>query len=367
MKKMAIFLALLMMLPLAAATDFELEVNDAQGDVSNPDIDITKAWTTVEGSNIVVHIKVAGKINDEYAYWVTATDGNGEIGAVYSNGLAYYAGGTSGGQPDYSINGDTLSIKLPSGLFSGWQHFSFQAFAGKYYGSQRYDFTSEAGNTGSNGDNDNNGGNPSEDPTKGDATDGSISIDITHVEYELHRENANMISGHVAVKGTTNGADHVSLTFVVYYKNGTYDYGSWIVGPSEFNQDFGGYSINEFFNSTDGNWNKWEFNMSGTYPMTDYNWAYDMLKGESEVSKVVVYARAFKDSQETKWNQAKYETVPSFSTNGISYGTNSGEQSGGTSSEDGENNEKSKTPGFEFAFAAAAIVSIAFLRKRQGK
>jgi len=359
---LAVFTALPIFLPLAMAANFEFHINDARGDVGNADIDIIQAGSNIKGSNLVFYMKVAGNINNEYAYWITATNGDEEVGAAYSQGDAFYVSGTSVGKPEYNISGDTISIELPLGIFSDWQHFSFQAFAGKSYmgEGQEFDYTSEIGDTGGNGGNGGNDGNENNtnnanDPTKGEATDKSIDVSITDVSYTVSKENANSVSGSVMVKGTTNGVDHVSLCFVVYYKNGTYDYGSWIVGPSEFHQSFGGYSINEFFNSTGGNWNKWEFNISGTYPMSNYNWVYDMFKGESKVSKVVIYARAFKDAQETKWNQCHYDTIPSFSTKNISYKT--------ASEQEGKGN--SKTPGFEFVLVAIAIGTLLIIEKRR--
>ncbi|MCD6146835.1 MAG: hypothetical protein J7J34_02395 [Thermoplasmata archaeon] len=365
MKKMAILLAFLMMLPVATAADFELEVNDAQGDVSNADMDVVQAWTTVEGNNLVFHMKVAGNINNAYSYSFELNDGSTDVGAVYSNGIGYYSGLSSAGQATAKINGNTLTLEVPYNAVSSLNAstLQFRAFAGDAT-TNTWDYTSFVGGGGGGGGNGDNGVDALNDPTKGGATDGSIDVAITDVDYSLNKENADYISGSIMVKGTTNGVDHVSLCFVVYYKNGTYDYGSWIVGPSEFHHSLGGYSINEFFNSTEGNWNKWEFNMSGTYPISNYNWAYDMLKGESEVSKVVVYARAFKDKEETKWNQASYETVPSFSADKVSYGTDLG---GGENGENEENNggEKSKTPGFEFAITAAAIISLVLIEKRR--
>ena len=110
MKKIGILIAMLIFLPFAIATDFEISINDEQGDVSNPDIDILKAWTTQEGNYLVFHVKVAGNINNACSYTFTATNGIVEIGAVYSNGIAYYSGSSSGGQAEYSIDGDTCLL-----------------------------------------------------------------------------------------------------------------------------------------------------------------------------------------------------------------------------------------------------------------
>jgi len=370
MKKLAILLAFLMMLPVAMATDFEFQVNDVQGDVGNADIDIIQAWTTVEGSNLAVHIKVAGKINSAYSYNFEFNDGSNDVGAVYSNGVGYYSGTSSAGQATVSISGNTIVIEIPYSVVSSLNTntLQFRVFAGDAT-TNTWDYTSFVGGGGSSGGDsggESGGGSETNDPTKQQPTDGSINVEITDVEYSMEKMDASRVSGHVLVKGTTSGVDHVSLIFVVYYKNGTYDYGSWITGPSEFHQHMGDYSIDEFFNSTEGNWNKWTFNMSGTYPMSNYNWAYDMLKGESEVSKVVVYARAFKDSEETKWNQAKFETIPSFTANSASYGAGGGDNNAENDADSSSgSSEKSKTPGFEFASVAAAIIAIAFITKKR--
>ncbi len=371
MKKLVILLAFLMLLPVVTASDFEFQVNDPQGDVGNADFDIVSAWTTVEGSNLAVHIKVAGKIDNAYSYNFEFNDGSDDVGAVYSNGIGYYSGSSSAGQATVSISGDTITIEIPYGVVSSLNAdtLQFRVFAGDT-STNTWDYTSFVGG-GGGGSGGSGGGNSTDDPTKGGATDNSINVEITDVEYKLDKSSTSVVSGtiggHVLVKGTTNGADHVSLSFVVYYKNGTYDYGSWITGPSEFHQNAGEYFIDEFFNSTDGNWNKWKFDINGTYPMSNYNWAYDMFKSESEVSKVVVYARAFKDAQETEWNQASYETNPSITTEGVSY--NTGETGGGGGGNGGNNTGggHSKTPGFETAFAIAAIISLAVVEKKRRK
>mgnify|MGYP000648565671 CR=1 FL=1 len=155
------------------------------------------------------------------------------------------------------------------------------------------------------------------------------------------------------IEGTTNGVDHVSLNFITYYKNGSYDWGDWLRGPLEIQPgSFMGNEIIKFvFNSTEGNWNKWKLEMEGKYPVTEPN--YQWVEDEKEVDKFVIYARAFKDEAETKWNQAKYETKPTFTTEGAKYEMEGG---GGT--------EKKGTPGFEFVFVAIAIALLAMTKKK---
>jgi len=354
MKRLVILLAIFALLPTTMATNFELSVNDAKGDVNDADIDIVKAWTTKKDSNIVFHIQVAGKINNNYYYWITATNGSEEVGAIYSGGYAIYSGSTyttSWGQPHTSIeNGNTLAIEIPAGIFSSWKHFAFQAFAGKGY-MMEGDFTQQVGDVGGNGGN----GGENNDPTKEKPTDETIKVKITDVKYNF-KKVGNSVEVYTVIKGTTNGVDHVSLSYVIYYKNGTHEYESWIKGPMNVNTNYGGYKINLFFNSTSGQWNTWEFRLNGTYPITDYEWLY----GENEankVSKISIYARAFKDKEETKWNQCHYDTKPSFSGDTASYGMSS---NGGNK----ESKEKSKTPGFELlAIAMAIVVAMTIKRK----
>jgi len=371
MKKLVILLAVFALLPTAMATNFEWSINDARGDVNDADIDITKAWTTEKDSNIVFHIQVAGKINNNYYYWIIATNGSEEVGAIYSGGYAIYSGSTyttSWGQPHTSIeNGNTLAIEIPAGIFSSWEHFAFQAFAGKGYMMEGGDFTQQVGDVGGNKGNEGGGNENNMDPVGANPTDKSISVKINNVKYRIEPADSNAVKAYMYVDGTTSGVDHAAIDFVIYYKNGTHDYTSWIVGPIKTSQAYGGYSIYIFFNSTSGSWNKWKYEMNMTYPTTQYEWLYDIWKGKSEVSKVVVYARAFKDAEETKWNQYKYETTPVFSTNAVTYGmsingneSNEGNEGGGS-----QEKEKSKTPGFEFVVVAIAIGVAMSIRRRR--
>ncbi|MCD6331095.1 MAG: hypothetical protein J7L80_02720, partial [Thermoplasmata archaeon] len=75
MKKVAIFITLLLALPVVMATDFEKERNDVR-DANNADIDIVKVWSKVEGDKLAFYIKVAGNINPNYEYGVGMNDGD---------------------------------------------------------------------------------------------------------------------------------------------------------------------------------------------------------------------------------------------------------------------------------------------------
>ncbi len=355
-KYVALIMGLVAILPMAGATDFELSVNDAKGDVSNADIDIIKAWTSVDGNNIIFHIQVAGKINDKYAYWVTMWNGEEELGAVYTNGQAFYTGGTSGGFAQYEVNGNTLLIYVPKGTFSGWQHFSFQAFAGKTYQMGEYDFTAEVGDAGSDGGGNGNGNEESkEDPANEKPTDETIKVKITDVKYS-YKEEGNKIEIYMNVKGTTNGVDHVWLGYTIYYKDGTHEFGGWTEPMKEYNFNYGDYHMSMFFNSTSGQWNTWELRINGTAPKTSYEWVENA--SEKKVDKIVIYARAFKDKEGTKWNQCKYETTPKMLENGVSYAWNNGKESESSES-------KKKTPGFELGFALVSLAAIAMSIKRR--
>jgi len=351
-KKFGVLAAILMLLPLAGATNFEMVINDDLGDVSNPDVDIVKAWTSMEGSYLVFHVKVAGKINEAYAYTFTAyTGGVNKAGVIFQSGTAYYTGESSGGMAEYTVEGDTLSIKVPYGVFSSWDDFSFSVITNDNAGTIDYALPSNF----DGGDSEDEGDHGDTDPAKETPTDTSISVKITNVEYKFEKvDNGQKWYAKALIEGTTSGVDHVSLCYVIYYKDGTYDVTEWMKGPFEMQPGsfFGSEIIKFIFNSTEGNWNKWKFELEAKYPVTepDYQW----VEKEKEVDKVVVYARAFKDAAETKWNQAKYETKPTFTSNGAEYTISGGETEG-----------KKGIPGFEIAFVFAALVAALLITRRK--
>jgi hypothetical protein len=354
LRNFGLVVAMLMLLPLAGATNFEISIDDVQGDVNNPDVDIVKAWTSVEGSYLVFHVKVAGKINEAYAYTFTAyTGGVNKAGVIFQSGTAYYTGDSSGGIAEYTIDGDTLSIKVPYGVFSSWGDFSFSVITNDNAGTIDYAFPSDfdGGNDTDTGDN-----TTETDPAKETPTDTTISVKITNVEYKFEKvDNGQKWYVKILIEGTTSGVDHVSLCYVIYYKDGTYDVTEWMKGPFEMQPGsfFGSEIIKFVFNSTEGNWNKWKLELEAKYPVTepDYQWVED----EKEVDKVVIYARAFKDAAETKWNQAKYETKPTFTSNGAEYTISGG----------GTTEEKKGIPGFELTFVFAAIVAALLVTRRK--
>ena len=223
---MAVFTALPIFLPLAMAANFEFHINDARGDVGNADIDIIQAGSNIKGSNLVFYMKVVGNINSAYSYTFGLNDGSNDVGATYTSGIPYYVGISSGGQPAYNISGNELTMDVPYSAISqlNADTTTFKVIAADVT-THTVDYAVYTSGNGGNDRNENNTNNAN-DPTKGEVTDKSIDVSITDASYTLSKENANSISGSVMVKGTTNGVDHVSLCFVVYYKNGTYDYGS---------------------------------------------------------------------------------------------------------------------------------------------
>jgi len=240
---------------------------------------------------------------------------------------------------------------MPYGMVSSWNSFTIKAVTHDNSGNTDWALSTEGG--GEEGD----GGNE-ETTNPGDETptDKSIDVKITSVKYSIEKsDGGTKWHTHVIIEGTTNGVDHVSLSFVTYYKNGSYDVSGWMKGPVEIQP--GSFMGNEittfFFNSTEGNWNKWKLEIDAKYPVTEptYEWVDD----SKEVDKFVIYARAFKDAEETKWNQAKYETKPSFTSNGAVYNM------GGSS----EENEGGKTPGFEMISLAIGISAVAILRRKK--
>ena len=355
MRKIIAILVVLLAIPVVIATNFEKEENDAR-DVRNADIDIIKAWSKIEGDKLALYIKVAGNINPEYTYGVEMDDGNpaNAITITYSNGQAGYAGSTSFGIAEYEINGDTIKLLIPYGIVSSWNNFHFRAFATD---KNEWDYTmGEWNNEGNGGDNT----TKTDDPTKETPTDKSIEIKITKIVYDIKKvDNGQSWNVYLLIEGTTNGVDHVSLTYVIYYTDGTYEWADWIKGPINM-PSYSGYGVGlrKFsFNSTEGNWNKWKFELDAKYPITqskEYEWAE-----RKDVKKVRVYARAYKDDEETKWNQDYYDTVPKMLSNGVSYTKTI------TTGSQTEGEGKKKTPSFEFiAFALAIAIVFVYKRKK---
>ncbi|HEC75885.1 MAG TPA: hypothetical protein ENI33_01325 [Thermoplasmatales archaeon] len=344
---------LMVIMPASNAVNFEITVNDEEGDIGNANIDITKIWTTVEEDKLIFHIKVAGSIDNTCMYQVTASNGVTEIGTVYSHGVAYFAGTTSAGQPEVSINGNTLTMKLPYGMVSSWDAFSIVGVTRDDIGNTDWATSSGEGN---DNDGDGNYEEGSINPGDENPTDKSIDVKITNVKYSIEKSDGGQKwHTQIAIEGTTNGVDHVSLSFVTYYKNGSYDVSEWLKGPIEISSgSFMGNEIIKFsFNFTEEKWKKWKLEMDIKYPVTepDYRW----VENKKEFDKFVIYARAFKDLEETKWNQASYETKPSFTSNGAVYNMN----------EDNNGDEGGKTPGFELFAVALVFLAMVIHKKRK--
>ncbi|HEC77073.1 MAG TPA: hypothetical protein ENI33_07450 [Thermoplasmatales archaeon] len=351
MKKIVYFLGmicLMVVMQASNAVDFEITVNDAEGDVGNPDIDITKVWTTVEEDKISFHIRVAGEICTECQYQIIASDGQNTVGIIYQSGTAYFASQTSSGPCEIEISGNTLVMKIPYSIVSSWNSFEISGYGVDDDGNTDFIYSTGGGG----GENDDNVNPGDENPT-----DKNIDVKITSVKYSIEKsDEGEKWHTYILIEGTTNGVDHVSLSFVTYYKNGSYDASDWMKGPVELQPGsfMGNEIIKFFFNSTEDGWNKWKLEMDIKYPVTepDYRWVED----SKDVDKFVIYARAFKDAEETKWNQASYETKPSFTSNGAVYNMNNGNNG----------KEGGKTPGFELiAIVLTILATIAIMKRRK--
>lgn len=355
MKKIVylICMACVIILPsLSNAVDFEITLNDTEGDVENPDIDITKIWTTVEIDKIAFHIKVAGEVCTECQYQIRASDGQNNVGVMYTQGVAYFASETSSGGCETEVSGNTIVMKIPYSIVSSWNSFEISGYGVDSEGNTDFVYLTDGGD-GENGESNNI--NPADEVP----TDKSIDVKITSVEYSIQKvDGGERWHTQIFIEGTTNGVNHVSLSFVTYYKNGSYDASNWLRGPIEVPAEsfMGNEIIKSFFNSTEEEWKKWKFEMDIKYLMIerDYKW----VENEKEFDKFVIYARAFKDAEETKWNQASYETKPSFTSNGAIY--NMGEDEG--ASKDSGNK---KTDGFGMIVMIVAFSAIAIFRRRE--
>ena len=62
----------------------------------------------------------------------------------------------------------------------------------------------------------------SNDPAKEKPTDETIKVKITDISYNFVKKDG-VVNAYTEIKGITKGVDHVSLCYVIYYKDGTYD------------------------------------------------------------------------------------------------------------------------------------------------
>lgn len=334
MKKLLAILTIFL-IPITTSINFEVELKDAKEDVTDKNIDIIRIWTEEKHNEIAFSMEIAGRIESENVYTFTASSNSEQIGITYVNQNAYYLSSTASyGELEYSIDENIITIYVPFSIFSGWQEFHLAATTGN---GKEVDYVYESWE----------GGNESKvkDPSMENATDDSIKVSIKKVEYEIKKMD-NMWDIYFKIEGITNGVDHVSLNFIIYYKNGSHEYGEWLRGPFEIKPTaFSGNEIQEFrFNATEENWKKWEYVVKmKTQALEEYEWA-----GKKDVEKIRIYARAFKDADEEKWNQAYYDTKPEFSGNEVKY-----------MEEKKENEKKKGIAGFEFVLFIVAIIIMA--------
>ncbi|MCD6572561.1 MAG: hypothetical protein J7K95_00500 [Thermoplasmata archaeon] len=84
------------------------------------------------------------------------------------------------------------------------------------------DFTEQAGEIGGGSSGGSNNQSESNDPTNEKPTDETIKVKITDISYNFVKKDG-VVNAYTEIKGITNGVDHVSLCYVIYYKDGTYD------------------------------------------------------------------------------------------------------------------------------------------------
>jgi hypothetical protein len=194
-----------------------------------------------------------------------------------------------------------------------------------------------------------------DDPANAQPTDLGIQVKIETASFKF-QDVDNNISIEMLVRGTTNGVDHCELAFVGYYKNDTFDDPEWMV-PFDW-EDFAyikslleqeGFTAS-YFKATSESWRTWELKISGVLPKSsDSSDEYIDLNNETaDMTKLMVYVRAYKDSENTQWNQAEYRI--------------SGIGSSGKSKDE----EAGFLPGFEMVALLSAL-GVAILLNRRKK
>ncbi|WP_455392653.1 hypothetical protein [[Eubacterium] cellulosolvens] len=182
------------------------------------------------------------------------------------------------------------------------------------------------------------------DPATETPTDTGISVKITDTKYEMKQEG-HLLKMDILIKGTTNGVDHCKIAFVEYYTDGTHDDVYW---NEEFEYPPFSYLENKsevnHFKATDTDWKTWEYHIKAQM-WTDE----DIDDNDSDDGKPVkerkVFVRAFKDPQETQWNQAsKTEQIE---------GGNGGDGDG-----DDKDDDDGGLPGFEAVLIIPSILVV---------
>ncbi|UCH89500.1 MAG: hypothetical protein JSV49_02300 [Thermoplasmata archaeon] len=165
-------------------------------------------------------------------------------------------------------------------------------------------------------------------------TDTSIDVEISSATLSFQIQ-WDRDSFYVLIKGTTSGVDHCKITFVSYYKDGSYD--DWVYWEEEIDMKEFDDEIMEYmaeygfetwhFKPTSDNWTTWEYKLNSTFTydemnLTDFN-DLDMsdleeIYDEMIPIKMEIYVRAYADAGETKWNQDMYEVKINRGTKGNS-------------------------------------------------
>ncbi len=369
-----------------SAEDFNFSGTDPAGDISDPNVDLTDASVIAVGDTVYLTMNVSGQImgndgNYTYGFAFVDTSTNQQLLVSFSNGNASYTNNNGISKILYNIDdGKTLILQVPISAFDAFSSISIVTATAMDSNDNedmimlQYSYNS-GGSSGGGGSNE-----ETPDPTTETPTDTSISVKITEVKMSFEKTSDGQIHTIMHIKGTTSGVDHVALNTVFYYKNGTHDWGDWIVGPLEkppVNPT--GVTINEmYFNSTSGNWSTWELKLDVISPYSEQSYEHAIYV--SNISKVRIYARAFADANETQWNQAYYEFTPSITGDETSFSYDSATSgstgssggtgtSGGTGGDEGTNGDTGSgestgsggsTPGFE-AMAAIIAISMASL------
>jgi hypothetical protein len=181
-----------------------------------------------------------------------------------------------------------------------------------------------------------------------------VKIEITETRYDID-EKGDIVKMDILIKGTTNGVDHCLIAFVEYYTDGTHDEVYWEeefeYPPMTFDKNVS--EINHF-KATSDDWKTWEYRIKGQMWIGDDDNFDDSSNDGKPIKERSVFVRAFKDAEETNWNQAS-ETQKTNPDGSII----------GDGDDGGKEDEKDSgfLPGFEsffFVIAIALLLAISF-------
>ena len=135
------------------------------------------------------------------------------------------------------------------------------------------------------------------------ATDTSITVRIANAKWDVDIDG-NKVNVNYFVSGTTSGVDHCEFVSVSYYDDGSFD--DDVEWTEDFNMDgfeFGGMKLELYhFEATSDNWKTWEYIMKGEMTLDEYN-ETDGDDDGKDLKNIVVYVRAYSDTNEKNWNQ----------------------------------------------------------------